>query len=529
MGCAPRGTAHPARLVVVIVMDMLPAGTLQRIRPSLHGGFARLLDEGRDFVRCEHRQSATLTGPSHTTLFSGLHPRHHGIILNDWYDRESDEEVYCAGDPTLPTGVSAAHLRGENLADALKRSHPDAKVFAVSGKDRSAVLPAGHRPDGAFWFDRDTGGFKGNMPNGGPPPAWGEAYWGGLELGAEPYRLDIPGWWTYPVRPEGAEDDRPSEQPRYSRVAPHPLMDGDDSGHGKVADRIYHSPWLNRLILELAGRLVEEESLGRDGAPDLLIVGLSAGDPVGHYYGPASQEYLDVLLRTDEWLGEFMRRVDELAGSPSGGVIYALSADHGVLPLPETIEGGRRIDRANLERGLEETLATRLGGKEEHYIAHLVTGHVYFDRRALGRAGVTVSEAARIAAQEWTRLDGVERVYTSEELRAPAAPGEEGDLFLELYRNAYDPERGGDVVLQPCRLCLITSGRVETSHGSPYEYDRDVPLILMGEGIEPGEDTAACRTVDLAPTLAGWLGAAFDAPRDGRPLLGLVDKAGAVP
>lgn len=542
MACTspPPSQAAP-RLVVVIVMDMLPAGTLERIRPLLTGGLATLLADGRSFVECEHRQAATLTGPAHSTLLSGLHPRHHGIILNEWFDRTTGATVYCAEDTPVDsrsdvpghvsTGISASNLRGQTLADALHAAHVDARVFAVSGKDRSAVLPAGHTADGAYWFDHSTGGFTGNTPAGGELPGWGRPFWVGLASDSELYRGAIPAQWDYPVRPEADEDDRPAEQPKYSRVAPHPLMEGAVSDIVTVADRIYNSPWLNELILELAGRLVEAESLGKDATPDLLILGLSAGDSVGHDYGPASQEYLDLLLRTDAWLSEFMQRTEEIVetSGPGGGVVWALSADHGVLPLPETVEGGRRIDRAGLNAKLEWALAEALGGGAGPYIAFNSYGHIYLDRQALGRAGVSVGEAATIAARAWAGFDELERVYTAEQLRGPAAESDEADLYLELYRNSYDPERSADIVIQPCHLCLITSRPWETSHGSPYDYDRRVPMILMGDGIEPGADSSVCRTVDLVPTLAGLLGLAFDTPRDGRSLLPLVDRRGEEP
>ncbi|HZI95438.1 MAG TPA: alkaline phosphatase family protein [Patescibacteria group bacterium] len=519
------GVDAPPTLVIVIVVDQLSAGKLEQIGGQFHGGFRRLLEDGRRYTRCAHAHACTETGPGHATLLSGLFPSHSGIVANEWYDRDGHHDVYCAGDERPDAGrnfdgttaVSAAQLRGENLADLIKRSNPASKIYTVAGKDRSAILTGGHHPDGVFWYSLTTGGFTSNPGLAGELPAWGGDFWGPDPTSTAFYEQNVPPEWSYPVRPGWGPDDAPGENLTYSRVSPHPLTRIDPSlvkpsdRVSTIARRVFTSPWVDRMSLEIAGRILQHADLGTDDAVDLLVVGLSGVDVVGHSYGPDSQEYLDALIRIDGWLGELMD-----AAVPRGRVLFALSADHGVLPLPETIPGARRIDDSKLKERLEKGIASRLGRQAEGpFVEAMLGGDVYLDRRVLTRLGVSTEAAVEAARAELMTWSEVAHVYRGSELRA-ASPG---DPFMGLYRNSYDPARSGDLVMQPCEKCLFTTRSYGTSHGTPYQYDRDVPMILLGSGIPAGEDSAECRSVDLAPTIASQIGLVFDAPRDGRSLL----------
>jgi len=324
-----RAVARPS-LIVVIVVDMLPSGKLETLKPLLSGGLRRLLDAGRIHPACAHAHAATLTAPGHATLLSGLLPRHHGVIMNEWYDITAHREVSSVEERRDAPADAAGHDRyrnliGESLADLMKRSQKASKVYSVAGKNRSAILTAGHAPDGAFWYDEKTGEFTGAPGVRARLSGW------------KPAAGIIPDAWSYPLRPEALPDDYPYETP--PRVAPHSLRAEEGASGGKAARsrgrRIAESPWLDWLTLELASKILDDEALGRDAAPDLLVVALSAADHVGHGKGPDSQEYLDTIIRVDGWLGDFMKRA-AAAAAPSGGVVFALSADHGVVPLPET-------------------------------------------------------------------------------------------------------------------------------------------------------------------------------------------------
>ncbi len=536
------GSVHPASpdrpsLVVLVIVDQLGGGMLEEIGGEFKGGFRRFLDQGRRFTQCRHAHALTETGPGYATLLSGLYPAHSGVILNEWHDRLTGKDIYCvgAGEGTAPnfdgsTAVSAANLLGENLSDLIKRSDPASQVYTVAGKDRASVLTAGHHPDGAFWFSLKTGGFTSNPGILFGLPPWGDDFWGAEPTAGRLYREGLPEFWTYPIRPRARPDDDPFEDARNSRVAPHPVTVQDPAKRkpedriGAMAYNMWFTPWLDWLTLQLAGRILEEKHLGADDSPDLLVVALTATDTIGHRYGPGSQEHLDHLLRLDAWLGGFLDKVETSVSRSGRTVLFALSADHGVLPLPERLAGARRVDEKSFQLRLEAGLAKRLG--EGRFIESNIGGHLYFDRALLERRGVKLTRAIEETRRVLAGFPEVARTYTPADFES--APG--GDLFLDLYRNSYSADRGGDLVLQPCEKCLFTSSPTGTSHGSPYDYDRLVPMIFLGAAIPPGEDAGECRTVDLAPTLAETLHLPpFAAPRDGRPLaLRSVDTAPAL-
>jgi len=525
---APDAGGDPPSLVVVVVVDQLPTARLDAITPLLSGGLGRLITEGRVYSRCAHAHAMTQTAPGHATLLSGLLPRNHGVIMNSWYDTEAHREVYCVEDPDTETrrpsfnepedrsGVSPGNLLGENLADLMKRRRIASKVFSVSGKDRSAVLTAGHSPDGAFWFNRATGGFTSNPSIVRSLPSWGEDFWGADPFTTQLYRRNIPDQWNYPPRREALADDYPYEADAFSRTAPHPVaaVSGDEDVLRRRARQVLFSPWGDWLSLQLAERILDHEDLGRDEAPDLLVVALSSADAVGHTYGPVSQEYLDTLVRLDSWLGEFMVKAEKAAAA-SGGVLFALSSDHGVLPLPETLPGGRRIDPRAMQSRLQEMLKASLAPESAAPLVESTEGgHIYFDRRALATHGIPIEKAVEEGRRILSGFWEISRVYRAADLASDAP----GDPFLDLHRASWHPDRGGDLVVQPCGECLLTTRAEGTSHGTAYEYDRAVPMILMGKGIEAGRVDSACRTVDLAPTIAATLGLGFESPRDGVPL-----------
>jgi len=515
------GREAPPSLVVVIVVDMLPSGKLESLRPLLSGGLRRMLDAGRVHASCAHAHASTLTAPGHASLLSGMLPSRHGVIMNEWYDRDAHRVVYCVEDPGAASpgadrpDRSPRNLLADGLADLIKDAHPQSLVYAVAAKDRSAILSAGHRPDGAFWFDDARGGFTGDPDAIARLGDWKHEFFARSPKTVPGALARVPESWTYPQRPEAHADDYPYET--APRAAPHDLGAGRGAGPEAArrrAKRIEHSPWMDRLTLDLAAQVLDDRRLGRDAAPDLLVVALGAADFVGHRHGPDSQEYLDAIIRLDGWLSDFIER-SERAAAVHGGAVFALSSDHGVLPLPELHPGGRRVDGAAMIARLQSALTERLDPRSTTpFVEATQGGHVYLDRRALEAGGVPFDKAVEEARRILLGFREVARVYRAADL----APGEAGDVWLDLHRAAWHPQRGGDLVVQPCRGCLFTSRAEGTSHGTAYEYDRMVPLILMGRGVEPGSTDAACRTIDLAPTLAGVLGLSFATPRDGRAL-----------
>jgi len=522
----------PPRLVLLLVVDQLRA---DRLDPSLPGGLGRLAREGRVFLDARLDHAHTETCPGHVAAATGRHPGPAGIPGNWFVEREVGVERYCVEGPATDARVHGAdhgrsprNIRASALGDWLREAHPGARVFSVSGKDRAAVALGGQRPDAAFWLDREGAlGFTTSAYYLPGLPAWLEAFNGGAAAEAG-FLAEVPTEWSHAggAPANGARrDDYPPEIDRFRRTTPHPLR-GED--RAATLERLYVSPYADDATLALAGRLVGEEDLGGDAVPDLLAVGLSATDLVGHYYGPWSQESRDALLRLDTALGRFLEELETRTGP--GGLAVGLTADHGVLPMPEwLVETGQgtcpvaagRVLARGLGAALEVAVTEALGGgdrpgKAEDDGPWLVrAGYRLTVNRPRARAAGVAPEQVMAAAREMlARQPVVARVWTAAELEAGDGPRP----WAELYRRSHHPERGGDLIVQPREDCLISSSRGGTSHGTPYLYDRAVPLLLWGAGVDPGRVRGPARVVDLAPSLAVLAGIDPPATVDGRPL-----------
>lgn len=504
----PPGT--PPRLVLVVAVDQLRS---DRLDPGLPGGLGRLAREGRVFAEAAHAHADTSTCPGHASMLTGRHPGPAGIPGNAFVERDTLRTQYCVADDSPDAAViggerggrSPRNLRVTALGDWMKAAHPGTRVFSVSGKDRAAIALGGRRPDAAYWMDWRSGGFTTSR-----------------------YYLDeLPGWvtqWRFPGLPPAWEhasghppngarrDDYPAEDPRYGRTSPHPL---------EFVAQLAASPFGDELALDFARTLVEAERLGRSEHPDLLALGLSSTDAVGHLWGPESQEARDALRRLDAALGSFLGALERRLGR--GRVLVVLTSDHGVLPLPEwlqeqgrsecPLEGGRRSwddARAAVAAALEaEFGAPGSTPWLAQYEASLTVN------RALAEArGVEVEAVIALARDHLAREPGVARVWTGAEIAAGAGP----EPFAVLYRNSRDPERSGDLVVQPLRDCLFSSLEFGTSHGSPYAYDREVPVVFFGAGVEAGIVRGPAAPVDIGPTLAAALGIPAPPELDGRVL-----------
>ncbi|MCG8589805.1 MAG: alkaline phosphatase family protein [Proteobacteria bacterium] len=518
--CTTRPDELP-RLIVLIAVDQLRA---DRLDPELPGGLGRLAREGRVFPDAALAHAHTETCPGHVTMSTGRHPGPAGVPSNRWLDPETLRRVYCVEDPAPDArllrgtgGRSPRSLRVDTLGDWMKSRWPETRVFAVSAKDRAAIALGGRRADAAYWFDRsEAAGFTTSAYYRDALPAWAAAWDAARVLGS------LPSEWSHPsqVRSGGARpDDFPGEVDAHSRVSPHPLVDRDDA-RGSF-ERIYRSPFIDDLTLDFAQELVEREDLGRAPHPQLLAVSLSATDTVGHLYGPESVEAGEALRQLDARLDRFLR---VLEARTAGHLLVVLTSDHGVLPLPEWLLAEQR-SQCSLPGGrgrYETTLAAanaaidRALGTESAADAPWLVGAklLWLNRARVADAGLSVEAVLEIARLELAAQPGVARVWTRSERASGGGP----EPFATLYANSYAADRSADLVLQVEEGCLLSSYDAGTSHGSPYAYDRRVPLVFWGRGVAAGSVSGPAATVDIAPTLAAELGLAVPADLDGRVL-----------
>lgn len=534
---APFAPGERPRLCVVIAVDQMIPEQLERLEPWLEGGLGRLVREGVVFRQAFLPYGVTETGPGHVTLSTGRTPAQHGVIANQWVDAVSDRTVYCVEDATAryvgSQGISERqgarswrNARVPALGDHLRRLLPGSRVVSIGGKDRSAIGLGGAQAECVLWWDRAGGGFQSSDAYLEVLPEWVSAFNAGW-IGRVPASWDalipppFPGSGTdYRLRDGSPSPSGQGSLPQSIALPEADVLADPERGPlalSRLARSVYATPFLDEFVLELAEIALAEWDLG--GSPqtvDLLALGLSSCDVVGHGYGPYSFEVTDLLLRLDRGLGRLFAQLDERLGKE--GWILALSADHGVLDLPEELPrrgiGARRVDGREVALSMQHVAAAlkeQLGA--DRATLRSEAGGLYLRRAELLEAEVDLS-AARAVARD-ALLEGaswVARAWTREELLA--ADPRSAEPWLALALASYDPERGPDVAyqIQPWHVTGMSSG---TTHGSPYPYDRRVPLVFYGAGLEPGRSYEPVTTLDVVPTLLAWLGLALPAELEG--------------
>lgn len=506
-------------LVLVLAIDQLRPDRLDARWP---GGLGRLMREGRVFTEASLEHAVTETCPGHATMLTGRHPASTGITGNMVVDRESLSARYCVADrnesgrvldvdgrPGPDDGRSPRALEVTTLGDWLRAERPGSRVYAVSGKDRSAITLGGQHPDGAFWLSRGSRhALTTSRYYMDALPKWLDRWT------PEGLLAPVPDQWVHPSGdpPNGARRDAfAGESPRWSIASPHPVKpDGDTSSSFEA---FVATPFLDQRTLDFARELIVEEHLGQRGEVDLLAIGLSGTDYIGHSYGPYSQESLDALRRLDLDIGRFLSFLDQRFGPDR--VLVAMTADHGVLPLPEWLaeQGGGcpvvpgRIPTTPLDAGLEAHLDAVFGspakGVDGGRWSFRNGYEIYFRPERVAASGVGLARVVEVADAWIEAQPGVARAWRGSDLDAGVGP----EPWLTLYRHSRRPApEGADLIVEPAYGCLFTSWPAGTSHGSPHDYDRDVPVVFMGPGIEPGRVPGRAAPIDIAPTLAAEIG-----------------------
>ncbi|HLJ92853.1 MAG TPA: alkaline phosphatase family protein [Gemmataceae bacterium] len=521
------------RLAVLLIFDQMRADYILRWE-KLFGerGFRRLQQEGAWFRNCYYPYSDTITGAGHASIATGCSPAEHGIIENDWYDRTTGKDVNCvvAGRyervPTIPhaeppsvaeqkriakTSVSPERLLAPTLGDALKQgTGGKGRVVALSLKDRSAVLPAGRRADACYWFDTHDGIFVTSTYYRLQVHPWVAAF-----NATQPADHWFGKAWTR-FRPDleyefySGPDDVRAEGRGFGqeRTFPHPMM----GGKPKISDDYYQavitSPYGNELLLELALRAVDAEHLGRSDAPDLLSVSFSSNDLIGHCWGPDSQEVFDVTLRSDQIVQRLLDHLDSSVGK--GRYVVALTADHGVCPLPEVARAkGKDAGRvpAELLGSRAEAFLDKMFGQSDQkarWLEAKASPWIYLNRALLQQRGLDQAVVEEALAGWLKQQPGVLTAYTRSQL-LKGVPA--GDSIGVRVRRSFQSDRSGDVavVLKPYYL-FSSPFLTGTTHGTPHEYDTHVPLMVLGTGIRPGVHAESVTPLATATILAHALG-----------------------
>jgi arylsulfatase A-like enzyme len=518
---AVEATAPPGapKLIVALSIDQLSADLYDEYRPILLGGIGRL-SRGTVFSNGYQSHNLTETCPGHSTIMTGSRPSRTGIIGNYWFDlsqERSDKGVYCSEDERVEGSSSTAytvspyHLRVPTLGDLLKKAQRNSRNVAVAGKDRSAVMMGGRAVDQRWYWD-------------------GKTFATDLKAAAMPRSVAAA---KQAVATAIAQDRPPLEMPAPCKARSQviPLEGGGAPvGSGTFARKagdpraFRATPEFDGATLALAASLIQEMQLGRGSSTDIISIGLAGTDVIGHSFGSEGAEMCLQLFSLDRDLADFFRLLD------STGIDYlvVLTADHGVQDIPERrrlggVPNAARVDAALTAKDVGARVGTDLGLTGPVLYGEGSFGDMYVDR-ALSPGDQARAKAAAVA--KFRAHPQVEAVFTKEQLAATPSPTSPPDQWslIERARASFDAERSGDfVVLLKKDITPIASTKsYAATHGSPWDYDRRVPILFWRRGMTHSVRTEAIETADIMPTLAASIGLAIDANSiDGQCLAGV--------
>jgi predicted AlkP superfamily pyrophosphatase or phosphodiesterase len=497
------------KLVVVLVIDQLRYDYLERFRPQMvEGGFKRLLS-GANFVNCRYDYAVAFTCPGHASLFTGAYSSVHGIIGNEWFDASRGRKVYCVEDSDTTQvggnagpGYSPRNLIGSTIGDELRiASGFQSKVIAISLKDRAAVVSGGHTANAAYWYDGESAQFVTSSYYMPELPAWVSHF-----NSSQPSKAYCgKRWQALPETPHVG-----------GKVLSEVHLDpGQPCPNRDFLAWLRNSPFMNAIELGFAIQAIKNEGLGQGPATDLLAISLSVNDSIGHTFGPYSNEVADTTLRTDRDLADFLGELDKTIGL--GNVWIALSADHGAAPTPRFIKqyhlGLGNAVMSAIKEAVEKALSESYG--PDPWVQDITSFCITLNKSTLKKHQAEESKVAGVAAEAAVSVPGISAAFTRTQLLTGALPL---SPLARKTANSFYSQRSGDVFLILDPYALPVAGETESTHGAPWAYDTQVPLVLLGNAFKPGIYAAPCGPIDLAPTLAVALGLTQPSGAQGKPL-----------
>ncbi len=504
------------RLVVVVVVDQFRADYVDWYGSRWKGGLRRVFDEGAHFTEAAYPYSHTVTCAGHATIGTGALPMTHGMILNAWWDRETNKVVTCTKDTEAPLvsyglpvsgGESPKRLLAPTLADVLREERMG-RVVSLSRKARSAIGLAGHAADAIAWAEGGT--WVSSTAFSDDPvrvlKKWVDRHQIGHDHGKT---------WKRKRKKQDYlhTDEAPEEQPPqgWGTSFPHELRGRKGTPDSVFWGQWQGSPYPDEALAGMAKVLVDDMDLGQGAGTDYLGVAFSALDSVGHAFGPKSHEVQDILFRLDETLDDLLDFLGKKVGRAN--YVLAMSADHGVGQIPEQLvnegvdAGG--VDLRRMWLAVEALLDDRWGPGV--YVASVVYTDMYFHPGVYERLKNDPESLEKLRELILSQ-PGAGAVFLTEELRDGVATE---DPLGRLAALSHRPERSGDIVVAWKQNWIASSAAA--THGTGHFYDRRVPLVLLGPGIAAGQYADEAGPQDIAPTLAHLAGVQLEAA-DGRVL-----------
>ncbi|EPR73135.1 Alkaline phosphatase [Winogradskyella psychrotolerans RS-3] len=516
------------KLVVGIVVDQMRYDYLTRFESKFgDGGFNRMINEGFNCKNNHFNYVPTYTGPGHASVYTGTTPKIHGIIGNNWYDKETKEMVYCAGDENVKSigteddagKMSPRRMQTTTFADENRLfTQGQGKTIGISLKDRGAILPAGHTANAAYWFHgRDEGRWISSSHYMTELPEWVSNF--NASTHAESYLKEWNTLYDISTYTESGVDENTFEggfKGKEKATFPYDLkaLSKDNRGY----DILKATPYGNSLTADFAMAAIEAEGLGQDKITDVLAVSFSATDYVGHNFGVNSKEVQDTYIRLDKDLERLFEYLDTTVGK--GEYTVFLTADHGAIDVPSYLSSlkvpagyvNNKDRKAIFNAFLEATYGT------DSIVENISNDQIFLDRDKVKALGLKLSDVQETIAMEQLSYLNVSKVYTATTMGSTGF----SDGIEALLQNGFNQKRSGDVILVN-DTSFISYGKTGSTHGSGLNYDTHVPLLFFGKGIKHGQTFSKTVIPDIAPTMSALLGISFPNGATGQPLGFVID------
>ena len=500
----------PPKLVVGIVVDQMRYDYLIRFYTKYgERGFKRLMENGYNLENVHYNYIPTYTAVGHTSIYTGTTPTNHGIISNDWYDKYEKKSIYCVDDDNYKTvgansgGNKSPHrMVTTTVTDQLKLAqNSKGKTIGIAIKDRSAILPAGHTANAAYWFEGgDEGKFITSTFYMNELPNWVKQFNNSGK--ATTYLNET--WNTYydiSTYTETLPDNNEFEGLFKGKTTPtFPYNLAELRKLNGNYDLLKAVPSGNTITTDFAEAAIIGENLGKSDYTDFLAISYSSTDYVGHKFGVNAKELEDTYIRLDKELERLIDFLDKEIGENKYTIM--LTADHAAVQVPSYLNSlkipGGYFNTKKFKSFVNEITIKYFNSNE--IVENISNYQLFLNKEKLQELNLNVHEVSQILADEIINFESVYKTVTAHTLQTTSF----NSGILQILQKGYNQKLSGDVLLIPYPS-TISRSKTGTTHGSGYAYDTHVPLLFYGNGIKKGKSAHYYPIVDIAPTLSNLL------------------------
>lgn len=516
------------KLVVGIVVDQMRYDYLTRFYDKYgEGGFKRMMNEGFNCKNNHFNYIPTYTGPGHASVFTGTTPKYHGVISNNWYDKEEKSVVYCAGDKSVKSIGTTSDAGQMSPHRMLTTTFSDenrlftqmkGKSIGIAIKDRGAILPAGHTANAAYWFHgKNEGHFISSSFYLDSLPKWVSDF--NASNIAESYFKVWDTFYDLSTYIESGNDDNDFEggfRGKDKATFPYDLYALKDEN--RYFDILKATPYGNSLTTDFVLAAIDGEQLGQDQITDVLTISYSSTDYVGHNFGVNSKEIQDTYIRLDKDLERLFIYLDKTVGQ--GEYTVFLTSDHGAVEVPSYLKSVKipsgYIDNNSRKEQFQVYLKDTFGTTD--IVENVTNNQIFINRNKVKELGLDLDDVQEAIANEQINYENIAKTYTASTMNSTQF----SNGIEALLQNGFNQKRSGDVIVVN-DISYIVYSKTGSTHGSGLNYDTHVPLLFFGKGIKHGATYQKTVIPDIAPTISALLGISFPNASTGQPLEFVID------